>query len=159
MARWSEREPSWGEWGVPESQLELLPSDVAGRDVIELGCGTGYISAWLARRGARPVGIDNSQAQLQTARRLQREFGLEFSLIHGNPEDVPAPDASFDLAISEYRSEHLVRPVPLDPRGRMARTRAVLGHERGTQRTPGASSAVHTPRSTWCSPIAGRRHR
>jgi SAM-dependent methyltransferase len=99
--RWSE-EPSWGEWGVPESQLKLLPGDLAGRDVIELGCGTGYISAWLARRGANPVGIDNSEAQLQTARRLQREHGLEFPLIHGNAEDVPAPDASFDLAISEY---------------------------------------------------------
>jgi SAM-dependent methyltransferase len=86
---------------VPESQLKLLPSDVSGWDVIELGCGTGYISAWLARRGAQPVGIDYSEAQLQTARRLQREFGLEFPLIHGNPEDVPAPDASFDLAISE----------------------------------------------------------
>jgi SAM-dependent methyltransferase len=60
------------------------------------------VSAWLARRGARPVGIDNSQAQLRTARALQREFGLEFPLLHGNAEDVPLPDASFDLAISEY---------------------------------------------------------
>jgi len=64
--RWSEAEPSWGEWHVPESQLKLLPGDVSGWDVIELGCGTGYISAWLARRGARPVGIDNSEAQLET---------------------------------------------------------------------------------------------
>ena len=100
--RWSEKEASWGEWGVPESQLKLLPSDVSGWDVIELGCGTGYVSAWLARRGATPVGIDNSEAQLQTARRLQREHGIEFPLIHGNAEDVPAREASFDLAISEY---------------------------------------------------------
>jgi len=100
--RWSEAEPSWGEWGVPEAQLKLLPDDVTGWDVIELGCGTAYVSAWLARRGAQPVGIDNSEAQLQTARRFQREYGLEFPLIHGNAEDVPAPDASFDLAISEY---------------------------------------------------------
>src|SRR5450755_3378413 len=100
--RWSEKEPSWGEWGVPESQLRILPDDIAGWDVVELGCGTGYISAWLARLGARPVGIDNSEAQLETARRLQREFGLEFPLVHGNAEDVPAPYASFDLAISEY---------------------------------------------------------
>jgi SAM-dependent methyltransferase len=71
-------------------------------DVIELGCGTGYVSAWLARRGARPVGIDNSEVQLHTARTLQREFGLEFPLLHGNAEEVPLPDASFDLAISEY---------------------------------------------------------
>jgi ubiquinone/menaquinone biosynthesis C-methylase UbiE len=100
--RWSEKEASWGEWGVPESQLKLLPSDVSGWDVIELGCGTGYVSAWLARRGATPVGIDNSEAQLQTARRLEREHGIEFPLIHGNAEDVAAREASFDLAISEY---------------------------------------------------------
>jgi SAM-dependent methyltransferase len=99
---WTNDEPSWGIWSVPESQVQLLPNDLAGLDVIELGCGTGYVSAWLARRGARPVGIDNSQAQLQTARALQREFGLEFALLHGNAEDVPRPDASFDLAISEY---------------------------------------------------------
>ena len=48
------------------------------------------------------VGIDNSAAQLATARRLQREHGLELTLIHGNAEQVPYPDASFDLAISEY---------------------------------------------------------
>ena len=100
--RWSEKEPSWGQWGVPESQLKLLPSDVSGFDVIELGCGTGYISAWLARRGARPVGIDNSAAQLRTALALQRQHGIAFPLIHGNAEEVPASAASFDLAISEY---------------------------------------------------------
>jgi ubiquinone/menaquinone biosynthesis C-methylase UbiE len=86
---------------VPETDLHVLP-DVDGLDTIELGCGTGYVSAWLARRGARPVGIDNSEAQLANARRFQLEFGLEFPLIHGNAEDVPLPDASFDLAVSEY---------------------------------------------------------
>ena len=98
---WAETEPSWGIWGVPDAELGVLP-DVAGLDVIELGCGTAYVSAWLARRGARPVGIDNSAAQLANARRFQAEFGLDFPLIHGNAEAVPLPDASFDLAISEY---------------------------------------------------------
>ena len=98
---WSEK-PSWGIFGIPETELNLLPDDLAGRDTIELGCGTGYVSAWLARRGARPVGIDNSAGQLATARQLQAEFGIEFPLIHGNAEAVPLPDASFDLAISEY---------------------------------------------------------
>ncbi len=69
---------------------------------IELGCGTAYVSCWLARKGARVVAIDNSSAQLATARRLQREHGLDFPLIHGNAESVAYPDASFDFAISEY---------------------------------------------------------
>jgi SAM-dependent methyltransferase len=99
---WASSEPSWGLWGVPESQVRMLPADVVGLDVIELGCGTAYVSAWLARRGARPVGIDNSEAQLATARRFQDEFGLKFPLLHGNAEEVPFPDQTFDLAISEY---------------------------------------------------------
>ncbi len=92
----------WGVWDIPEREVQLLPADLTGLDTIELGCGTAYVSAWLARRGALPVGIDNSEQQLATARRLQTEHGLTFPLIHGNAETVPYPDASFDLAISEY---------------------------------------------------------
>ena len=92
----------WGIWDLPERELGFLPPDLEGRDTIELGCGTAYVSAWLARRGARPVGIDNSVEQLATARRLQSEHGLVFPLIHGNAEELPFDDASFDLAISEY---------------------------------------------------------
>jgi SAM-dependent methyltransferase len=99
---WASHTPNWGIWNVPESDLGMLPVDLAGKDAIELGCGTAYVSAWMARRGARVVGIDNSEAQLATARRLQRQYGLEFPLLHGNAEAVPYPDASFDFAISEY---------------------------------------------------------
>jgi SAM-dependent methyltransferase len=99
---WARAEPVWGVWGVAESEIGMLPDDLAGQDAIELGCGTAYVSAWMARRGARVVGIDNSEAQLATARRLQREHGLDFPLLHGNAEAVPYPDASFDFAISEY---------------------------------------------------------
>ena len=99
---WATDVITWGIWGVPETGLRLLPEDLAGRDVIELGCGTAYVSSWLARRGARVVGIDNSPKQLDTARELQHEFGLDFPLILGNAETVPLPDASFDLAVSEY---------------------------------------------------------
>lgn len=99
---WQSPEPVWGIFRIPESEVGLLPDSVSGLDVIELGCGTGYVSAWLARRGAKPVGIDNSPAQLETARGFQQEFGIEFPLILGSAESVPLPDASFDLAISEY---------------------------------------------------------
>lgn len=98
---WQKEEPSWGIWEIPENEVNLLP-DVNNLDVIELGCGTAYVSAWLTRRGARVTGIDNSAAQLNTAKALQNEFGLTFPLIHGDATQVPLPDASFDLAISEY---------------------------------------------------------
>ena len=96
------REPSWGLWSVPESQLRLLPTDMTGMRAIELGCGTGYVSAWMARRGATCVGVDNSQEQLSTARRLSEEHGIDLELLHGNAESLPYPDASFDFAVSEY---------------------------------------------------------
>jgi SAM-dependent methyltransferase len=99
---WACCEPTWGIWSVPEIEIRMFPDDLAGTDVIELGCGTAYVSSWLARRSARVVGIDNSEQQLAAARRLQREHGLDFPLIHGNAESVPYPDASFDFAISEY---------------------------------------------------------
>ena len=99
---WAQADPTWGIWEVPESELHLLPDRLEGVDVIELGCGTAYVSAWLARRGAHPVAIDNSPRQLETARRMQREHGVIFPLVLGNAEEVPYPDGSFDLAISEY---------------------------------------------------------
>lgn len=101
-ANWASGEPTWGIWGVPEAQVGMLPDSLEGLDAIELGCGTAYVGAWMARRGARVVGIDNSQQQLATARRLQGVHRLSFPLLHGNAETVPLPDASFDFAISEY---------------------------------------------------------
>ena len=101
-AQWEANQPTWGIYSVPEADVGMLPPSVDGLDVIELGCGTAHVSSWLARRGARPVGIDNSPAQLETARRLQTEFGVEFPLHLGNAEQTSFPDESFDLAISEY---------------------------------------------------------
>jgi SAM-dependent methyltransferase len=98
---WARSEPVWGIWGVPESTLGVLP-DVAGMDVIELGCGTAYVSAWLARAGARPIGLDPTAAQLATARDLQREFGFRFPLLLATAEAAPLAAGRFDLAISEY---------------------------------------------------------
>jgi len=110
--RWAAHEPTWGAWGVPDDQIPLLPDDLTGKDVIELGCGTGYVSAWAARRGARRVvGIDNSARQLQTARRLAGEHGIELTLHHGIAEDVPEPDDAFDVAVSEYGAVLWAEPI------------------------------------------------
>ncbi len=96
-----EEPPSWGIWHIPEAELLVLP-DVSGKDVVELGCGTAYWSAWLARMGARPVGVDITDAQLANARKFMAEYGPEFPLVQASAEDVPLPDASFDIAFSEY---------------------------------------------------------
>ena len=119
---WEAEEPSWGILNVPERALHLLPDDLMGFDTIELGCGTAYVSAWLARRGANPVGIDNSPKQLETARRLQSKHGIEFPLHLGNAERTPFAGSSFDFAISEYGASIWCDPYKWIPEaGRLLR--------------------------------------
>ncbi len=100
LAAWNDQ-PRWGVWHIPDSELGIL-GDVAGLDAVELGCGTAYVSAWLARAGARPVGVDITPAQLETARRCMRETGIEFPLVEADAGATGLPDASADLVISEY---------------------------------------------------------
>jgi len=109
-----EREVSWGVFGIPEAEIGCL-GVVDGLDVVELGCGTAYFSAGLAWRGARPVGVDPTPAQLATARRMQAETGVEFPLVEAPAESVPLPDASFDLALSEYGASLWADPAKWIP--------------------------------------------
>src|ERR671918_3653 len=90
-------EPRWGIWGVPESQLGLLPDHLAGLDAVEIGCGTGYVSAWLARRGARPVALDNLTHGDMI--RLLRSNGLEIEdLLEVRAPDEWAPMNNADVS-------------------------------------------------------------
>lgn len=141
---WASDEPYWGVWGLPESELHMLPEDMAGLDAIELGCGTGYVSGWMARRGATVVGIDNSQNQLATAARLCEQFGVDLTLVHGNAESVPYPDASFDFAISEYGAA-----IWCDPHVWIPETHRLL--------KPGGQLVflASTPLATICTPPSG----
>ena len=99
---WEQEEITWGKWSAPERELRVLP-ELEGKDVIELGCGTAYFGAWIKRAGARRVvGVDVTPAQLETARRLDAEFGLGLELLEENAEATSLPNASFDLVLSEY---------------------------------------------------------
>lgn len=99
---WEKVEPTWGIFAIPESTVGLLPSSVAGLRSIELGCGTAYVSSWLARRGAHPFAVDPTPSQLQIARALQQKFRLTFPLVRAAAEHLPFASDSFDFAISEY---------------------------------------------------------
>ena len=124
---WAKDTVTWGIFGIAEEDLGSPLGDVAGLDVVELGCGTAYFSARLARRGAHPVGVDPTPAQLATARRMQDATGIRFPLVEAPGERVPLPDASFDLALSEYGASLWADPklwIPeaarlLKPRGRL----------------------------------------
>jgi ubiquinone/menaquinone biosynthesis C-methylase UbiE len=99
---WEREEVLWGQWHRPDSEFGAL-ADVVGKDVVELGCGTGYFGAALKRRGARRVvGVDITPAQLETARRMNEEFGLGLEFLEENAEHTSLPDDSFDLVVSEY---------------------------------------------------------
>jgi len=80
----------------------LLPmlGEVEGRRVLDAGCGEGYLSRMLARRGARVVAVDYSAKLLETARqRTPAELSVEY--IHANCEDLHVlKDDSFDLIVS-----------------------------------------------------------
>jgi SAM-dependent methyltransferase len=88
-------------FGVPEEELQAL-GDVRGLRVVELGCGTAYVSATLARAGASVVGVDLSEAQLATARRCQELIGPRFSLVQGDGEAVPLRSGWSDVVVSEH---------------------------------------------------------
>ena len=99
---WAQEGITWGKWRLSEGELHVLP-DLEGKDVVELGCGTAYFGAWLKRAGARRVvGVDVTPAQLETARRMNAEFGLGLEFLEENAEHTSLPDDSFDLVFSEY---------------------------------------------------------
>jgi ubiquinone/menaquinone biosynthesis C-methylase UbiE len=99
---WAQDEITWGMTHAREADLGVL-GDFVGKDIVELGCGTGYFGARLKRKGAgRVVGVDVTPAQLESARRANDEFGLGLEFIEANAEKTGLASESFDLAISEY---------------------------------------------------------
>jgi SAM-dependent methyltransferase len=116
--------PHWGMWQIPESELNAL-GELAGREVLELGCGAGQFGLSLVRSGARVTGIDNSEKQLEFAR---ANVGDRMTLVHGSAEALPFEDATFDLVCCDHGAVGFTDPrivVPevarvLRPGGRFA---------------------------------------
>lgn len=101
---------SWGLWAMPESTLGVL-GDVAGRDILEMGCGGGQWSTALVRRGARAVGLDLSERQLEHSRKLAADTGLSFPLVQASAESVPFADASFDIVFADHGAFSFADPL------------------------------------------------
>ena len=124
---WAREEIAWGICNTPEDEVQALP-DVRGKDVVELGCGTGYFGARLKRAGARRVvGVDVTPAQLETARRMNEQSGLGLEFVEANAEETGLPDESFDLAVSEYGASIWCDPYKWIPEAaRLLRPRGEL---------------------------------
>jgi len=87
-----------------ERVLNTLP--LAGARCLDVGCGSGRWSRWLAARGAKVVGIDPTPGMLETARRLSP--GIELHRMSAT--DIALPPESFDLVLSVTVIQHL-RPA------------------------------------------------
>ncbi|MDY7075787.1 MAG: class I SAM-dependent methyltransferase [Chloroflexota bacterium] len=97
----------YGSLASGERELGLL-GDVAGKRVIEIGCGGGQNSIALTKWGATCVGVDPSPAQITHARRLAAENGVEVQFIVGVAEDLgDFPDGHFDVALSSYAFDYV----------------------------------------------------
>jgi SAM-dependent methyltransferase len=128
----SSDEPAWGIWQIPEAELRIL-GDVAGRDILELGCGGAQWSIKLARLGARPVGLDLSARQLEHARRLMGAAGVAFPLVHASAEAVPLGDALFDVVFSDWGGMSFADPARTLPEAaRLLRPGGLLAFNTGT---------------------------
>jgi SAM-dependent methyltransferase len=92
---------AWGVWQLPESELRML-GDVAGLDVLEFGCGAAQWSIALHAQGARVTGLDNSAHQLEHARALMRDAGVDFPLVHASAEATPLASESFDIVFCDH---------------------------------------------------------
>ncbi len=92
---------AWGVWQLPEAQLEVL-GDVSGKQILELGCGAAQWSIALHGVGAQVTGLDLSTRQLEHARELMAQAGVDFPLVQGSAEATPFEDAAFDIVFCDY---------------------------------------------------------
>jgi SAM-dependent methyltransferase len=91
----------WCPEGVRESEAHLL-GDVAGRRVLELGCGSAPCARWLRQAGADVVALDLSGGMLARAAELNRVTGVDVPLVQADAGALPLADASVDLACSAF---------------------------------------------------------
>ncbi len=108
-ARLEETAMAWGVWRIAEAEVGAL-GDVRGKDVLELGCGAAQWSVALAGLGARPTGVDVSEAQLAHARRAQEAAGVSFPLALGSAEELPFEDGSFDVVFADHGAMGFIDP-------------------------------------------------
>jgi SAM-dependent methyltransferase len=105
---------AWGVWQLPEAELQVL-GDVHEKDVLELGCGAAQWSIALQARGARVTGLDNSSVQLEHARALMAQAGVDFPLVHASAEATPFTDASFAIVFCDHGAMAFADPYRTVP--------------------------------------------
>ncbi len=82
-------------------------ADVAGKRVLEYGCGAGSFAWDLARAGAEVTGIDISAHRLEQARERASALHLDITFVEMDAQDLKFPDASFDRIVGGAIIHHL----------------------------------------------------
>ncbi len=91
----------WCPEGLRESDTGLL-GELAGRAVLDVGCGSAPCARWLATQGARVVGLDLSAGMLRHAVRAACDTGISVPLVQADATRLPFAEGSFDLACSAF---------------------------------------------------------
>jgi SAM-dependent methyltransferase len=118
--------PGWGVWQIPEDEVHAL-GPIEGKDVLELGCGAAQWSICLARQGAKPVGLERSERQLEQARQLMAEADVHFPLVESSAESTPFAKESFDVVFSDHGALGFTDPYRTVPEAaRLLRPGGVL---------------------------------
>jgi len=81
-----------------------------GTRVLDVACGTGNLAIPAARKGAGVTGVDIAVNLIEQARRRAAAEGLEAAFETGDAEQLPYPDASFDLVMSMFGAMFAPRP-------------------------------------------------
>ncbi len=91
----------WCPEGLREAEAHLL-GDVAGRRVLEIGCGSAPCARWLRRAGADVVALDLSSGMLARAAELNRSTGIGVPLVQADAGALPIGADTMDLACSAF---------------------------------------------------------
>jgi SAM-dependent methyltransferase len=100
----------WCPEGVREAEAGLL-GEVAGKRVLEIGCGQAACARWLAGQGARVVAMDLSAGMLRHAREGNVRTGLDVPLVQATAESLPLLAGSVDTACSAFGAIPFVTSV------------------------------------------------
>jgi 2-polyprenyl-3-methyl-5-hydroxy-6-metoxy-1,4-benzoquinol methylase len=82
----------------------------AGLEILDAGCGEGYLSRILAKKGANATGIDSSTKLIEAARSQNLADVLSVSFDIGSVDDLPYPDSAFDLVVCNHLVNDLFDP-------------------------------------------------
>jgi SAM-dependent methyltransferase len=82
----------------------------AGEQVLDIATGTGVVAITAALRGARVSALDLTPALIAQARENGRIAQTDIAWTEGDAEQLPYPDASFDVVLSQFG--HMFAPRP-----------------------------------------------